>query len=60
MAADPAETLTTDARLQSVLDDLAHIDRTDLADQAARYERMHTALADLLGTTVERPGAEGR
>jgi len=60
MAADPAETATRDARLQSVLDDLAGVDRTELAEQAAHYERMHAALADLLGTTVERPGAEGR
>jgi hypothetical protein len=57
---DATEASTPDASVRAVLDDLARIDQTDLVDQAAEYERMHSALADLLGTTVEWPGPGGR
>lgn len=60
MTSTPGSPAVPHDPLASVQSDLAEIDHADLADQPAIYERMHTALTDALGRTVDQPGPGGK
>jgi hypothetical protein len=59
MTQSPAADPSLRDPLQPVLADLELIQQTDLPGQVEIYERMHTALAGALATTVDQPGPGG-